>query len=271
MFTGKIAIIGIGHFGKIIALALLRERFVSDANLILSNPSPIDKKDFLSWNIQFTTDNKEAVKNVDVIILAVRPQVIRTVLQEIKDVVSTKQLIISVAAGIEIKTIKKFLGNNQPVVRTMPNLCAKVLASVSCWVKSKEVSKDKSVIAKKILQTFGQEIPLSDEKLLNKITAISGNGPAYFFYLIELLEDTAVKIGIERDLAQKVTLQTFLGTAKLLAHSQQTPKALREEVTSKGGTTEAALSVFNRSGFDKIFMQAIQAAYKRAKELHIKN
>lgn len=267
----KLAIIGIGNMGKALTYGLLRQRKISPSNLILSNPTLADLIHFKKLRIKLTSDNRKAAKNADIIILAVKPQVISSVLQVLKHVVSQDQLIISIAAGVEIKTIKSILGKKQAVARIMPNLCAKVGESMSCWVKSKEVTRTNAEIVRVILQTIGKEILLEKESLLDQVTAISGSGPAYVFYFAELFVRSAIELGIDNNLAQELVLQTLVGSVLLLENSQEKAAILKQQVTSKGGTTEAAFNVFNKSDFGKIFMKAINAAYKRSKELHIKS
>lgn len=267
----KLAIIGIGNMGKALTYGLLRHQKISYSNIILSNPTFTDLIHLKKSGIKLISDNKEAAKNADIIILAVKPQVIFFVLEEIKHVVSQDQLIISIAAGIEIKTIKSILGRKQPIVRVMPNLCAKVCESMSSWTKSKEVTRANTEIARAILQTIGKETMLENEGLLDRATAISGSGPAYVFYFTELFVRSAIELGIDKDLAEKLVLQTLIGSVKLLENLQEKASILRQQVTSKGGTTEAAFNIFNKSDVDKIFMKAINAAYKRSKELRIKS
>ena len=267
----KIAIIGIGNMGKALTYGLLRHRTISPSNLILSDPTFADLVHFKKLSVKLTSDNKEAAKNADVIILAVKPQIILSVLEDIKHLVSQDQLIISIAAGIEIKIIKSILESRQPVVRVMPNLCAKVGESMSCWVKSKEVTRANTEIVREILEVIGKEILLENESLLDRITAISGSGPAYVFYFTEIFVKSAIKLGIDKNLAEKLVLQTLIGSVKLLENMQEKASILKQQVTSKGGTTETALNEFNSSGVDKIFIKAINAAYKRSKELRIKS
>jgi len=263
-----IAIIGVGNMGSAIAHSLLRKKVIPAKNLILSNPSLEKLIHFKQLATIITAVNKNAVERADIIILAVKPQTLTPVLQEIKSAVSKNKLIISIAAGFELKTIKKILGVQQSVVRVMPNLCARVSKSMSCWVKSKEVTNEQSMEVKIILQAIGKECLLEEENLLDQVTAISGSGPAYVFYLVELLEKSALKLGLDKKLANMLATQTVVGSVRLLENSKKSVKILREEVTSKGGTTEAAFKKFNKSRFEIIFINAVRAAYLRARELH---
>lgn len=268
MITKNLTIIGAGNMGKAIASGLLKTKTISPSRLILTDPFPKGLEQFQKQNVTVTSDNEAAVKKADIILLAVKPQVFPELLPELKKSITQKQLIISIAAGIEIITIKKLLGISQPVVRVMPNLCAMVGESFSAWVKSKEVTKEQEKQVKVILEAIGKEAFLDDEQLLDAVTAISGSGPAYVFYLVELLEKSAVKLGIPEFLATVLASQTVIGSAKFLRESSTPAFELRQNVTSKGGTTEAAFKTFKEEKLSEVFYKGIKAANKRAKELN---
>ncbi len=251
----KIAIIGLGNMGQAIRDGILKNKLINKNQLLVSNK-------------QLT--NKLVVNQGDILIIAVKPQVIKIVLEEIKDVISKDKLIISIVAGVEIKSIEKFLCKKLKIIRVMPNLCAKVNQSVSCWIKNKNVNDKDIKIFKKIFQLIGTEIELKNENLLDQVTAISGSGPAYFFYLTELMEKAAIKIGLDKKLAYELVTQTLVGSSEYLKKSKESLKTLRQKVTSKGGTTEAAFNKIVDSEFESVFLSAIKSAYKRAIQLHLK-
>lgn len=251
----KIAIIGAGNMGQAIAQGLLRKKVIKMENLFLSNSAK---------------SNLAAVINADIIILGVKPQAIKTVLEQIKEVVTPNQLFISIAAGVEVSSINNILGGNFSVVRVMPNLAATVGQSVSGWVKNSFVSKNQITAVKQILQAIGSEVLLKNEDKLDAVTAISGSGPAYVFYLTEMLVQSGVEIGLDKDTASKLARQTIVGSAYLLENTKKDPGILRSEVTSKGGTTEAAFKTFAKGQFDKVFLKGVKAAFKRAKQLRLK-
>lgn len=255
MIDKKIAIIGLGNMGRAIRDGILKKKLINKNQLFVSNKQ---------------SANRLVANQAGILIIAVKPQVIINVLKEIKDVISKDKLIISIAAGAEIKTIEKFLGKEQPIIRVMPNLCAQINQSISCWIKNKNVSNKDIKIFKKIFQSIGQEIELKNENLLDQVTAISGSGPAYFFYLTELLEKTAIKIGLDQKLSKILTKQTFIGSAELFKNSNLSVEDLRNAITSKGGTTEAAFEKIYNSKFKNIFFLAIKSAYNRAIKLHLK-
>jgi pyrroline-5-carboxylate reductase len=263
----KIAIIGAGNMGSAIARGLVCSKAISSKNVIVSDPSTEKLQALEELSIETLSDNKKAVQHVNIVILAVKPQSIPDVLLEIAKVVSKRQLVISIAAGVEIKTIKRLLGKKQPTVRVMPNLCATIGMSVSCWTASKEVSRYSRRLIEKILRAVGTECFIDDESKFDQITAISGSGPAYVFYLAELLEETAKKIGLQKDLSRILSMQTIVGSAELMKNSAQSSKELRAGVTSRGGVTEAVFDVLGKHHIDNIFIKAIRAGARKAKEL----
>ena len=253
--------------GSAIAECLLNKKIVTPAQLILTNKNPRALERFKTQGCAIFTNNAKAVSQADVVVLAVKPQTIKNVLEEIKSTVSQNKLIISIAAGIKIKTIKQCLRKNQPVIRAMPNLCATVGASVSAWVKGGKISPAHSNITKDIFSAIGIEMEIKKESLLDAVTAISGCGPAYIFYLADLLEEGARALGIPQKYAPLIARQTLIGSALLLKHSSKTPSQLRNEVTSKGGATEAAFKKFNQKQFKQAFLAGISAAYTHAQKL----
>ena len=255
MKNTTVGIIGFGNMGKAIKKSLLKQKLVSKENLLTSNKQEA---------------NKEVVSKSQILILAIKPQIIGDVLHEIKRVNLKDKLIISIAAGVEIKSIEKILGKGLHIIRVMPNLCAKVNRSVSCWVKNNSVNIKDVYVFKKVFQSIGTEIELKNEGLLDQITAISGSGPAYFFYLAELLVKSAIEIGLNEKLAGELVAQTFFGSSKYLKSSKELPVVLRKNVTSKGGTTEAAFEKIIGSEFEVVFLSAVRSAYQKAIELHLK-
>ncbi len=245
----RIAIIGFGNMGKAIFSGL-----ISSGNF--------KKEDFLLSNAE--NNNVRAAKDADIIILAVKPEAIFGVLGDLKECLTKDKLLISVAARTSVSDIQQSLGFNCPVVRVMPNICASVGESMSCWVKSSEVSVSQAKKVKTILKSIGEEIMLSDEIFFSAVTVISGSGPAYFLYLAELFCDFSREINLESELSIKLIKQTFLGVAKMLSESDKSIQSLRKEIASKGGTTEAVFNFLNKKKFGEIFLKALSSGYKRA-------
>lgn len=169
-------------------------------------------------------------------------------------------------AGIKISTIQEGLGHNS-IVRVMPNMPAQVFEGMSGWTTTPEVSNEQKELARSILQAIGREIYFDDEKYLDMVTSVSGSGPAYFFYFVEALTEAGIKIGFSHDTAYELVLQTLTGAGKLMRESGTDPAELRKMVTSKGGTTAAALDVLEDSRFKDLVVKALMAAYNRSKEL----
>lgn len=252
MINKKIAIIGIGNMGKAITKGLQTWGMVEQDKLLLSNS---------------LKDNVKVTENSDIIILAVKPQVIHEVLNQIKEHLNKKKLIISIAAGVSIYTIQNVVGKKVSVVRAMPNLGAYAGESMTCWVKSSNTSKKQAREVRKILASIGKEIELQNEELLSAVTAISGSGPAYIFYIVELLEKAGIQLGVEKNIAQQLAVQTVIGSVTILKSSKLSAKKLREKVTSKGGTTEAAFEEFKKYEFEKIFHVGVLKAFEKSREL----
>ena len=230
---------------------------------------------FTRNDLVFGTDNAtniKAVKSSKIVILAVKPDIVPLVINVIKSHLTKEHLIISVAARIKISDIKKFLADktaknnkkNIPIVRVMPNICAAFGQSVSCWMKSREVTNKNVKDVKLILNSIGKDIEIKDEKQFGLITMLAGSGPAFYFYLAELFEKFAQQNGLNSKDAEKIIKQTFLGSSMLLDKSNKSAAELRKNVTSKKGTTEAAIKVLMKNKFDKIFLKGLKAGHKRA-------
>lgn len=213
-----------------------------------------------------TKNNRAAVQDASVIILSVKPQISGRVLEEIKGTIGNT-LIISVMAGISLAAIQYALGQKCSVIRVMPNLAAVNGESMSVWVKSKEVTKTQEEYALRILESIGRELELKSEAQIDKATAISGSGPAYFFYLTELLEKNAIELGFTPAQARVLAEQTLIGSTGLIRSSGLSASRLRASVTSKGGTTEAALLQFEKENLPDRIRKGIAAAYKKAERL----
>jgi len=267
MISQTLTIIGAGNMGRAIASGLLAKKTLLPSSLVLTDPHTAGLEAFEKKGVAVTSDNKKAVHGAEIIVLAVKPQAFPEVLSGLKGVVVSDQLVISIAAGIEIGTIKKIFGVRQPVIRVMPNLAATVGESMSCWVKSPEVSKEQEELARELLSAIGKEAELETEDQIDAVTAVSGSGPAYIFYLTEMMEQSAKDLGLSSETAAVLARQTVIGSSKLLAESDKTPKELRIQVTSPGGTTQAAIESFETANLKKIFFNGLRAAYKRAKEL----
>lgn len=237
------------------------------ADIIVSDASE-QRRQFLKKNykISVAASNEELVKQSSVVILAVKPQTVDAVLSEITAALDEKKPVISIAAGITTGHIEKRLGKNVPVIRAMPNMPVLIGKGISALASGKFAKPADKQDAIRILSSVGNVVEV-DERLMDAVTAISGSGPAYFFFLIEGLINAAVGQGLNKETAQKLAVQTAFGAASLVLETKEDPRLLRQKVTSKGGTTEAAFAVFQRAGLGDILHKAVEAAVKRSKEL----
>ncbi len=213
-------------------------------------------------------DNVRVVQEARIVVFAVKPQVLQGVAEGVATVVQDrKPLVISIAAGIREPDLQGWLGGDVALVRTMPNTPALIQTGATGLYAGAEVSEQQRSLAESIMRAVGMTVWLPDEALLDVVTALSGSGPAYFFLIMEALEDAAVHLGLERETARLLTLQTTLGAARMAIESNIQPAALRERVTSPGGTTEKAIGALEESGIRETFRQALLAARDRSVEL----
>lgn len=207
----------------------------------------------------------DLLSRADIIILAIKPQSFVELAGEIKVGIRNKS-VISVMAGVSTRSISSLLGIKK-IVRVMPNMPARIGQGVSGWFAGRGVTKAEKKEVARLFSALGLAVEIRREALLDAVTAISGSGPAYFFYLCGLLEAGAIKLGLNKKTAMILAEQTFLGSAGLLQNSNQSATQLRLAVTSPKGTTAAAMDVLKKNNFDKIFINAVKSAFERAKEL----
>ncbi len=229
-----------------------------------------DKRNALAkrFEIQTTADNDTVVARAEAVVLATKPQVLSEVCAAMADAVQQHQpLVISIAAGIRSTDIERWLGGNAAIVRTMPNTPALVQSGATGLFANAQVSNAEHELAESIMRAVGITLWLEDEAQLDAVTALSGSGPAYFFYVMEAMENAGKSLGLESNAARLLAIQTAFGAAKLALESSEDPCTLRERVTSPGGTTERALSVLREGGLETLFNEAMRAANDRAAEL----
>jgi pyrroline-5-carboxylate reductase len=215
-----------------------------------------------------STDNRAIVERADVLVLAVKPQVMAQVLQPLADLVQARRpLIISIAAGIPVASLAHWLGGELPIVRAMPNTPALVQAGATGLYASPAVSREQRTEAEALLGAVGLTLWVEEERLIDAVTAVSGSGPAYFFYVMEAMIAAGRKLGLDADTARALTLQTALGAAQMAVTADVGPAELRRRVTSPGGTTERAVAAFDEAGLGAIFERALAACAARGAEL----
>ena len=253
--------------GEAILSALLDKGLTSPGDVSVSDIST-ERRDYLKqkYGVAVTSDNRQAIGDTDVVVLAVKPQNLAEVMNELNGQFESNQLVLSIIAGATVKTLTDGLAH-RCLVRVMPNTPAQIGEGVSVWTATAEVSEQQKEWASSILGAVGREIYVDDEKYLDMATAVSGSGPAYFFLFVEALVEAAIDIGLSRDMAQELVLQTMLGSGHLIQKSGKSPAELRKMVTSPGGTTADALLELDKGGFNKLVLQAVRAAYNKAKRL----
>lgn len=261
--TKKIGLIGCGNMGSAILTGAFENGTCQPSQVWVADKFNEKVREFSKKNkCHAAKDAADVVRNADVILLAVKPQDLAETAAAIRPFLKSNKIIISILAGVKIAGLKKHLGG-AILVRAMPNLGAQVGASVTALYSSQRAALK---LAETLFTACGSTVIL-DEKHFDVVTAVSGSGPAYFFLMMELLFDFARKNGIDEKSARQLAVQTALGAGCLASVSADSPAILRERVTSKKGTTHAALSVLKSRQFPKIFSSALSAAVKRSREL----
>ncbi len=268
MFTGKrIAIIGGGKMGSILAQGIISRKILSAQDITVADIDQARLEELHSLlKVKVTADNKKAVREADIIVLAVKPQNFPETLKGIRVLAAKSKLFISIAAGVTTDSIEKALTKMPRVLRVMPNVNALAGEGAAAVARGHFTQKNDVQYALAILNAVGLAVEV-DEKLMDTVTGLSGSGPAYCFLMIEALTDAGVSLGLARDLAEKLAAQTMLGSARLCLTSNQHPAQLKNMVTSPGGTTAAGLKVLEEGSIRATLMAAVEAAAKRSKEL----
>jgi len=264
-----ITFIGAGNMTRSLVAGLIQDKVPHQIRISDPDESQIQAIKN-AWNsVADFTDNNQAVKDADVVVLAVKPQIMQLVCEGLADSLQPqKPLIVSIAAGITIDNLAQWLDADQlPIVRCMPNTPALVQSGMTGLYANTQVSETQHDLAESILRAVGSTLWLDNEDLINAVTAISGSGPAYYFLVMEAMQKAAIKMGLSVDQARLLVLQTAFGAAKLALESTDDAAILRKRVTSKGGTTEAALEKLMSGGLEKLFEEALNSAKDRSIEL----
>ena len=268
MHTPIIAIIGAGNMGRSLIGGLIKDSH--PANKIWASDTNTERLAELQNNfgIHTTADNAVAAQSANVLVFAVKPQSFANVATDLASVIQkTKPLVISIAAGIRESSIQHWLGGDCAIVRTMPNTPALIGCGAAALYANTYVSHEQRNVAESILRAVGVAVWLHDENLMDTVTALSGSGPAYFFLMMEALQQAAESFGLPGETARLLTMQTALGAARMAIESGEPLDVLRHNVTSPGGTTEKALSVLEEKHLREIFKSALSAAKQRSEEL----
>lgn len=259
-----IAFIGSGTMAEAMIKGLLDEGLLPPERIIASGPRP-ERGEELNrrYGVRGTTDNREAAAQADVVVLSVKPQVIPRVLEELRGVIPEGALVLSIAAGVPTRAIAEGLGVGA-VVRAMPNTPAQVGMGMTVWTATPGVTEAQREAARAILGALGEEIYTDDEGDLDRATALSGTGPAYVFLIMEAMVDAGVHLGFSRRVAEKLVLQTMRGSVEYAIRSGKHLAELRNQVTSPGGTSAAALYQLEKGMIRTVLSRAIWAAYQRS-------
>ncbi len=263
----QLAFIGGGNMGEAMLSAILDKKLSLPQDISISDVSETRRR-YLEqrYGVAVMSDNRLAAEKGEVVVLAVKPQNLAGVVAELSGQFKPSQLVLSIIAGATIQTLSSGLAHKR-VIRAMPNTPAQIGEGISVWTATAEVTEQQRGWASSLLGAIGKEIYVDDEKYINMATAISGSGPAYFFLFVEALTEAAVHIGLPRDMAQELVLQTMLGSAHLIQKSGKQPAELRRMVTSPGGTTAEALLQLEKGRFSNLVAQAVNAAYNKARRL----
>jgi pyrroline-5-carboxylate reductase len=266
----KLAIIGGGNMAEAILKGLLRAGLITPHAVIISDIVK-DRLRYLqmTYDIKVTSDNQAAATQGNIIILAVKPQNILEVMEEIKPLVDGSKLLISIAAGISLDIIESNLLSGVRAIRVMPNAPALVLEGATAIAPGKQATSEDCEVVKQIFSAVGKTYMVKEE-LMDVVTGLSGSGPAYIFIIIEALADGGVKEGLPRDIALNLANQTVLGAAKMLWESGEHPGKLKDMIASPGGTTIAGLYQLELGGIRAALINAVSAATERSKELGYK-
>jgi pyrroline-5-carboxylate reductase len=262
----KIAFLGGGNMAAALIGGLIAKG--TDARSIaVIEMSPVAREKLAArYPVHLSTAPDAAAQGAEVLVLAVKPQDMKAALASLGGF-SKGKLVVSVAAGIRLDALSRWLGGHRKIVRCMPNTPALIGAGITGLFAAAGVSAAERQQAEAILRAVGEVVWVSEERLLDPVTAVSASGPAYVFWFIEQLAAAAVKLGIAREDALRLARQTVLGAARLAESSEKDPAQLRKDVTSKGGTTEAALEVFAEEKLAERFIRAVEAASRRGAEM----
>ena len=262
-----IAFIGSGVMAEAMIKGLLRQGLVTPDQIIASGPRSERGQDlFDRYAVRTTTDNVEAASGAEIVVLATKPQVLCPVLEELGGHVAPGALVLSIVAGAKMDTIQRML-DVAAIVRVMPNTPAQIGMGISVWTATQATTDTQREQALAILQALGEEVYVGDETYLDMATALSGTGPAYVFLLMEAMVDAGVHLGFSRHISERLVIETLRGSVEYARQSPRHLAALRNQVTSPGGTSAEALYHLEKGGLRTVLSRAIWAAYQRSRSL----
>jgi pyrroline-5-carboxylate reductase len=266
MLDKKITFIGPGVMAEAMIAGLLRQKLARPGDILVSGPRAERGEELKGkYGVKPMTDNSAAAADADIVVLAVKPQRLTSVMSSLQDI-PARALVLSIVAGASLQKISKAL-KHKPVVRSMPNTPGQIGEGITVWCASEDTSPEQQELARKVLGALGEEVFVEDEGYLDMATALSGTGPAYVFLFTEALIDAGVHMGFPRRIAEQLVLKTIRGSVDYYYHAERHPATLRNQVTSPGGTSAEALYYLEKAGFRTAISRAVWAAYQRSLEL----
>ncbi|WP_117167973.1 pyrroline-5-carboxylate reductase [Paraliobacillus sediminis] len=264
----KIAFIGAGSMAEALIAGIIKSKVLESTQIVVTNrANEVRLKDLSNlYNVQTTHEIKSAVESADAIFLAMKPKDVSGALAEIKPFLSDEQVIISVLAGIPSQFITENLGLNLSVIRAMPNTSATIGYSATALTGGSFVRQEQMNLVTELFETVGT-VTIVEEEQMHVVTAISGSGPAYFYYIVEAMEKAAQDGGLDQQHAKELINQTILGAAQMLQQAEEDPVTLRKRITSPGGTTESGIKALDKHEVNKAFEAAVKQAAQRSEEL----
>ncbi|MCE5200045.1 MAG: pyrroline-5-carboxylate reductase [Armatimonadota bacterium] len=264
---GRLAVIGAGAMGSAFAKGVTAGGLFAPGEVTMVDVD-VSRLECIAHELGVNTssDSANAIKDADVILLAVKPGIVRDALGDIEAAVKPSQLIVSIAAGVKLEVLESSLPKGSAVVRAMPNTPCQISAGAVGFSRGRSVTDDQAAVAKRLFDAVGlsYEVP---EKLLDAVTGLSGSGPAYVYVMIEALSDAGVRVGLPRDISTALSAQTVMGAARMVIEEGEHPAKLKDRVTSPGGTTIAGIDALERNGFRSSLIEAVKAATRRSEEL----
>jgi len=240
----------------------------SAANIVVSEPGAESRQRLEeSYGIKTTADNRAAAKQAELIVLAVKPQIMNEVVQELADCLGHNPAVVSIAAGIPLTSLQNWLGDDVAIIRAMPNTPAMVLCGATGLFANSLVTTEQQTQVEKVFDAVGYTCWVDNEAQIDAVIAVSGSGPAYFFRIMEIMQQVGQELGLPPQVAGDLSLKTALGAARMATESSANPTQLRQQVTSPGGTTEAALQTFEDQGLEDTFRKAMNSALTRAEQM----
>ncbi len=266
--SAPIAFIGGGNMARSLIGALIRNGAHPESITVAEPNDNLRAALARDFGVSVHAQAREAAQHAGLLVFAVKPQVLKSVCNDLADIAAARTpIVISIAAGIRIAQLREWLGVDLPIVRAMPNTPALIGAGATGLIANAVADAGQRARAESILASAGRTVWIEREDLMDTVTALSGSGPAYFFLLVEALEDAAVAQGLPRETARALAMQTCLGAGRMLVEDGEAPSVLRERVTSPGGTTAAALDAFAGGNLRGLVAAAVAAATQRGREL----